>query len=1367
MSMDSTSETPPTTPPKPRLSRGAIGGIVAVVIVVLLVISLMLAGIIPGLHLHSSSTSPSAPTYDVNFTESGLPSGTSWSVTLAGTTTPSTGSTITFKEPAGSYSYTIGAVTGYESRPSSGGETVSTAPVTVPVAFKANLASALTASASTTQVGAAVTLTVGLSGGFSPDTWTLTVNGSSTNLSGATSGHYLFSPTQPGTYTFYLNATDAVGKVARATTAVTVRPALEAELSASPPITEVGVASVLSLSFSGGVAPVAWTLTENGSSANLTGVAGGHYTFPSLAPATYTFYLNATDHVGSVSDVTTTVTVEPPLAVALSSNLTTIPVGKTSTLSLEFSGGVAPISWTLAANGSTSNLSGASGGLYVFAPVAAGTYTFYLNATDAVGSVASSTTQVLVTPGLLSTLSASPATTQVGVNSTLTIGFIGGVPPSFWTLEVNGSLANLTAVGGQYNFTPLGPGTYTFYLNASDLGGNWSNVTAVVTVEPALEVTLSASATLISTDKTSTLTVGLSGGVHPLTWTLEENGSSANLTGVEAYTYVFAPSWAGNYTFYLNATDAVGSVSQANTTVNVTQGVRSSLTAIPSLTQVGAPSTLTIAFLGPVLASSWTLELNGSASNLSGVSSDEYVFLPPAQGTYTFFLNATDTAGDWSNVTATVTVDAQLVASLTASRTSTSVDVASTLTLGFSGGVAPILWTLTENGSILNLSGVSDGKYVFDPSAAGTFTFYLNATDNVGSTSDVTATVTVTPATLYAVTFSESGLALDSSWTVSLGGVTASSTGSGLTIHLPNGSYDFAAGAAGYTASPGFAPLTIAGNSVGETIHFTAEATVGDFAVTFTQTGLTNSSQWTVGVEENESGVLYGTGEASEGGTIEVAVPNGTYLWYAESVSGYVPETDNGTITIAGHDVSQSIVFNQTYYVNFTATGLTYGMYWTTDIAGQEQTEYSYYNATFSLPNGTYSFTANSTGTTAVPDSGSITVDGASVNQTIAFTLGTTYAVSFTESGLATNTFWSVEMDGLSEGGMAGSLVPTFDLADGTYVFAVTVYSSEPYVASPEYGTITVSGTATSQPIVFTIPTTYPVTFTETGLVLGTEWYVDLNGTYGSSFSTTIEINETPGTYNFSIGLLVFNYSISPASGSITVTSGPASQGVTFTPETMYAVTVTEAGLPSGADWEVELETNLSGAYFFGESTDSVATVEAPDGNYTVGIDALASPGYIALPSTSSVEIDGHGLNESVTFAYAPQDHIVGFLLLNEFGLGAEFGSVPNGTAWTVTFDGITQTATGFVMFFEVPNGTYSYTISPPAGYTSWPASGTLGVNASFTGFTLFGDAYVELDFHATEGGIPGPVPAGPAPSGLALASWLPALPLSGSRSAG
>ncbi|MGC8861089.1 MAG: hypothetical protein ACP5QH_07830, partial [Thermoplasmata archaeon] len=74
--------------------------------------------------------------YNVTFTESGLPAGTEWSVTLNGVTETANTSVIAFTEPNGTYEYTIGTVTGYTASPSSGTITVNGTNVTEAITFQ-------------------------------------------------------------------------------------------------------------------------------------------------------------------------------------------------------------------------------------------------------------------------------------------------------------------------------------------------------------------------------------------------------------------------------------------------------------------------------------------------------------------------------------------------------------------------------------------------------------------------------------------------------------------------------------------------------------------------------------------------------------------------------------------------------------------------------------------------------------------------------------------------------------------------------------------------------------------------------------------------------------------------------------------------------------------------------------------------------------------------------------------------------------------------------------------------------------------------------------------------------------------------------
>ncbi|HEV2318013.1 MAG TPA: hypothetical protein VGV89_10655 [Thermoplasmata archaeon] len=132
--------TSPPSAPRGGASPATIGAIAAVVIIVVIVLALLAVGIIPGLHSAGSPSSPKSSqptpsTYAVQFNESGLPSGTSWSVTLNGTTSNSTSTTLAFTESNGSYGFTASAGNSYSAAPASGTVSVSGQAIYRSIAF--------------------------------------------------------------------------------------------------------------------------------------------------------------------------------------------------------------------------------------------------------------------------------------------------------------------------------------------------------------------------------------------------------------------------------------------------------------------------------------------------------------------------------------------------------------------------------------------------------------------------------------------------------------------------------------------------------------------------------------------------------------------------------------------------------------------------------------------------------------------------------------------------------------------------------------------------------------------------------------------------------------------------------------------------------------------------------------------------------------------------------------------------------------------------------------------------------------------------------------------------------------------------------
>ncbi len=298
-------------------------------------------------------------------------------------------------------------------------------------------------------------------------------------------------------------------------------------------------------------------------------------------------------------------------------------------------------------------------------------------------------------------------------------------------------------------------------------------------------------------------------------------------------------------------------------------------------------------------------------------------------------------------------------------------------------------------------------------------------------------------------------------------------------------------------------------------------------------------------------------------------------------------------------------------------------------------------------------------------------------------------------------------------------------LATGVEASWATYDAANGYVYVSNFGSNDVS-------VIGTLPAAqYSVTFTQSGLSSGVTWSVTLNGSTRSSAGSSIGFSEPNGTYGFTVGA-VTGYTISPASGAVTVSGAPVSSTVTFIPTAVatYAVTFGEAGLPAGTSWNVSLYS--SGRSFSANGTGSSIIVLAPNGTYT----------SVILANTSSFSHTG------TTFAgFFTLSEVLGNITVNGGPTGAlvRYSSVtftesglPAGTVWWVVAEtNATNFVTAGAAFFGgadvsqmngyLPNGVYRFevcanltsssstnnTCGSLKGYTPSPQSGTFVVNGA------------------------------------------------------
>jgi len=370
------------------------------------------------------------------------------------------------------------------------------------------------------------------------------------------------------------------------------------------------------------------------------------------------------------------------------------------------------------------------------------------------------------------------------------------------------------------------------------------------------------------------------------------------------------------------------------------------------------------------------------------------------------------------------------------------------------------------------------------------------------------------------------------------------------------------------------------------------------------------------------------------------------------------------------------------------------------------------------FPNGSVSqsFGFQLTPSWVVPPLGVILVSVCRSNASVG--AGGLYPLTFCESGLPAGTPWSVTAGGSTLWSTTGTV--TFSERNGSTSYQIG--------SVPGWSTLNTSGTAMvdGAPSAIQVPwtrVTYPVRFQESFLPSGTNWSVNLSGTWSRSNTSTITGYEPNGTFGYTYGI-VPGWRPLVASGSVLVNAAPAAVSVSWTQVT-YLVTFHQSGLPARTNWSID----LAGSREYNATGAPIRFLE-PNGTYAYTVGPIA--GYTPDATSGSVLVEGYPRFEPLTFA---KDSSVYPIEFSTTGL-------PAGTSWAVTLNG-TQTSGPDASFtFYEPNGTYPYSLSGAANWTPLAYAGIVNVIGAAVFVVV---PYTQLTYNVTfnETGLPDPMPAG------------------------
>ncbi len=362
---------------------------------------------------------------------------------------------------------------------------------------------------------------------------------------------------------------------------------------------------------------------------------------------------------------------------------------------------------------------------------------------------------------------------QVGASSFSTVGSfsevsfltINGTWASYGYAPTNVNIAGFgwTPVAGAKSGTVPRPfSNSAFIISARDSGFSsyqyvrWVVVSALPPngIMPSVQMG-NVAPTIVPSVSISPSSVGLDVGQLQLFFSSVANGTSpfsyqwylndTAVSGATGSSWTFVSSSSGSYSVYLNVTDSAGFRVKSNVVVIAVNSVPSvSVSPSSAIADAGQTQLFTSTVSNGTSPFSYQWYLNDTA--VSGATGSTWAFVPSSAGSYSVYLNVTDSTGVTakSNVMAIAVNPAPLVTVLPVS-SGLNVGQLQLFTSEVSNGTSPFTYQWCLNGS--SVSGATGSTWAFVPSSAGSYSVYLNVTDSVGDrVKSNTATVTVSTA---------------------------------------------------------------------------------------------------------------------------------------------------------------------------------------------------------------------------------------------------------------------------------------------------------------------------------------------------------------------------------------------------------------------------------------------------------------------------------------------------------------------------------------------------------------------------------------------------------------------------------------------
>jgi hypothetical protein len=608
----------------------------------------------------------------------------------------------------------------------------------------------------TATVGQPYSGTIGVSGGTSPYSCSITAGSLPTGLTLGAGCVITGTPTTAGSSTVTVKATDTSNpaKTVSGPVTVTVSPASLTLTVANLPNATVGTPYSAVIGVSGGTSPYSCSIVSGTLPAGLALGAGCVVSGTPTVAETVTLGIKATDSGNPVETTTGPVglTVLPAATTLTLSPPPTATVGQPYSGTIGVSGGTSPYICSITAGSLPTGLTLGAGCVITGTPTTAGSSTVTVKATDTSNPVKTVTGPVTVTvsPAPLTLTVANLPNATVGTPYSAVIGVSGGTSPYSCSI-VSGTLPAGLALGAGcvVSGTPTVAETVTLGIKATDSGNPVETTTGPV----GLTVLPAATTLTLSPPPTATVgqpysgTIGVSGGTAPYSCSITAGSLPAGLTLGASCVITGTPTTAGSTTVTVKATDTSNPVKTVTGPVTVTVSpapLTLTVANLPNAT-VGTPYSTVIGVSGGTSPYSCGIVSGTLPAGLALGSGCVVSGTPTVAETVTLGIKATDSGNPVETTTGPVGLTVLPATTLTLSPPPTAtVGQPYSGTIGVSGGTAP--YTCTQSGGSIpaGLTLAANCVVSGTPTKAGAVSVTIKATDSSSPVATTTGPVTIT-----------------------------------------------------------------------------------------------------------------------------------------------------------------------------------------------------------------------------------------------------------------------------------------------------------------------------------------------------------------------------------------------------------------------------------------------------------------------------------------------------------------------------------------------------------------------------------------------------------------------------------------------